>query len=334
MTLPQNVAALLDELEGRPRLLLQVPLKPVQGHRFQPTGFPDLGAAVYRAPDGTEMLLVESPQSVANRLEAVAWDAARGDLVPPLTGLPYVRVRLLSKGDKEIGITTSILEAHRLNSPYIMGAREGWAETLRAEAMLPPRKARGSEGEEEGGPGVIDLRAVARAIFRYDPNTLLHGVFLEKLDGRVRLQRTLSGFIEARGVQVAASGGVKFDRVAPSGDTAKGFGNVPFHRTEYVAEAISAYFNLDLAQLRAYGLPPEGYRLLVLLALWKVQRFLEAGLRLRTACDLVTAGEPVVEPRAPLLTGDELEAVLPEAVAACRRWFADPPVTELTYLLG
>ena len=35
-------------LANEPRLLLEVPLKPLQGSRFQPTGFPDLGAATYR----------------------------------------------------------------------------------------------------------------------------------------------------------------------------------------------------------------------------------------------------------------------------------------------
>ena len=51
------------------RVLLEADLVPMQGQRFQPTGFADLGAAVYTLPDGTRMLLVESAQSMANRLE-------------------------------------------------------------------------------------------------------------------------------------------------------------------------------------------------------------------------------------------------------------------------
>ena len=58
----------LDKLKDQPRLLLQAKLKPVQGSRFQPTGFPDLGAATFDGPDGAKMLLVESAQSMANRL--------------------------------------------------------------------------------------------------------------------------------------------------------------------------------------------------------------------------------------------------------------------------
>ena len=58
---------------------------------------------------------------------------------------------------------------------------------------------------------------------------------------------------------------------------AEGFGNVPFHRTEYTAKRITAYFNLDLAQLRAYGLGESAERFLITLALWKVRKFLETG---------------------------------------------------------
>src|SRR4051794_26749783 len=104
------------DLPAAPRLLLQAKLEVVQGSRFQPTGFPDVGAAVYRLPKSDkEQLLVESAQSVANRLEAAVWDEAENDLVAPLKGLSYVRIK---GGDGEI-LTTSIQEAHRLNSAYI-----------------------------------------------------------------------------------------------------------------------------------------------------------------------------------------------------------------------
>ena len=67
-------------LEDKPRILIEAMLKPVAGTRIQPTGFPDLGPATYEAPDGNggtvSTLLVESAQSMANRLEAVCWDDA------------------------------------------------------------------------------------------------------------------------------------------------------------------------------------------------------------------------------------------------------------------
>lgn len=71
-------------LATAPRLLVEAKLKPLQGTRFQPTGFPNLGAATYDGPDGSRMLLVESAQSMANRLEAVCWDSVDDDWVRPL----------------------------------------------------------------------------------------------------------------------------------------------------------------------------------------------------------------------------------------------------------
>ena len=41
----------MQQLDGEPRLLMEARLQPAQGTRFQPTGFPDLGAAVYDTPN-------------------------------------------------------------------------------------------------------------------------------------------------------------------------------------------------------------------------------------------------------------------------------------------
>lgn len=259
-------------LANAPRLLMECELKPLQGDRFQPTGFADLGPARYTRPDGTEMLLLESAQSVANRLETAIWDDAADDLISELKGLPYIVVK-----EGKRNLTNSILEAHRINSPYILeGTDKSVFNQLKKDAA-----------GLENGP--VRLRDLARIVFKYDPNAVLHGVFLAKSDlagGRLRMTRLLSGFIEAQGVAPAESGGVKNDRVDPSGDTSKGFGNVPFHRSEFVADSVRAYFNLDLALLRGYGLHDAANRLLIALALLKIRRFLTAGLRLRTACDL------------------------------------------------
>ncbi len=309
-------------LKDEPRLLLEANLKPLQGERFQPTGFPDLGAGRFTLPDGTEMLKVESEQSVANRMELVCWDDPAGDLITCLRGLPYIKVLTTQKQM----FTTSILEAHRLNSPYILeSADTSFYDQLQRETSV-----------DDGGP--VNIAGLAKVVFKYDANAVLHGVFIAKSSlagGRLRLTRALTGFIEACNVRVAESGGVKNDRVNPSGDTAQGFGNVPFHRTEFSAEKITAYFNLDLALLRGYGLPAEALDLLTALALYKLQRFLTSGLRLRTACDLGLHGSlRVTQPDGytpPAL--DDLEAALPSLIQACalKKLFAIPPVTEVEY---
>jgi CRISPR-associated protein Csb1 len=260
-------------LTHTPRLLIEARLKPLQGTRFQPTGFPEIGAAQYEGPDGTPMLLLESAQSVANRMEEVCWDKVADDWIPPLRGLSVIKV--LDKGGKPL--TNSVLESHRINSPYILeGQDKTILENLERELAE----------EKESAP---DIRKLARVLLRLDVNALLHGVFLakEKLaGGRYRLPRALSGFIEAREIKVAASGGVKKDQVNPSGETSKGFGHVPFSREEFVSPDIRAYFNLDLAQLRGYSLSASVSTLLVALSVFKILMFLQDGLRLRSACDL------------------------------------------------
>lgn len=147
--------------------------------------------------------------------------------------------------------------------------------------------------------GPVDIRKLAHVLLSLDTNALLHGVFLAKADlagGRLRLPRALSAFIEAEDVREAQSGGVKNDQVNPSGDTARGFGNVPFARSEFTAPRIRAYFNIDLAQIRGYGLGQDATTLLTALALFKIRAFLEDGLRLRTACDLECESLRVTRP--------------------------------------
>ena len=309
----------LSALASQPRLLLEVPLKPLQGSRFQPTGFPDLGAATYEH-NQVSMLLVESAQSMANRLEAVCWDEAADDLVTPLRGLPYVKVVSASKI-----ATNSILESHRINSPYILeGTDKSFFDKLKVElgAMTTGR---------------VDLKLLATVLLKYDANALVHGVFLAKKElagGRLRLPRMLSAFIEAEEVSVVASGGVKKDEVDPSGDTKKGFGHVPFHREEFTATKITAFFNIDLAQLRGYGLSKEAETLLTALSLYKIQKVLRDGLRLRTACDLEPSGAVVIkrpETGFTLPSIAELEKELPVLIKAASASFASPVVTEVKY---
>ena len=302
-------------LAHEPRLLLEATLRPIQGTRFQPTGFPNLGHAVYESPNGTgQTVLVESAQSMANRLETVCWDEVQDDWVEPLQGLPVVRV-VDKEGDP---LTNSVLEAHRINSEYIARA-EGF-EFIRDRI-----------GFEKGK--TFDARKqLAPALLEFDINSLIHGVFLEEIAGVIRLPRALSAFVEAAGATVATSGGVKLNRVDPT--LKGGDGNVPFARDEWTAERITAYFNLDLRQIRAYGLGGDTERLLVLLALFKIRKFLAEGLRFRTACDLDVVDVTVTRPSGfslPALAAIEAEIPgLVEKIGAAGL-FGDTRVLTVTY---
>lgn len=318
----------LSRLQNEPRLLLEVDLKPVQGSRFQPTGFPDLGAATYELSDGTAMLLVESPQSMANRLEEVCWDEENQTLVSPLNGLPYIAI--YDKAGKFL--SSSLLEAHRVNSPYILESTDRtFIEQLIKELGVIEK-------------GRINFQILAKTLAKYDLNCLLHGLFLAKKEiagGRFKLPRALSAFIEARDASIAPSGGVKRDDLDPKGElgekssgrpSEKGFGHVPFHREEYTGK-ITAYFNLDLAQVRGYRLGVDLERLLIALALFKIRSFLKTGLRLRTACDLVMDGViRVTRPDNLNLPGlEDLGKALPSLITANQALFADPRITRVTY---
>jgi CRISPR-associated protein Csb1 len=259
------------------RTVLEVDLTPVAGQRFQPTGFPDLGPAEFDSADGSKSLLVESAQSMANRLEATTWDEARSDQVEELAVLPYVRI-VNPAGNF---LSSSRLEAHRLASAYVMKGTVGGVD---GEDWMKARL-----GLEAGKP--LDYRAVARACFALDPVSLVHGVFFArgKWPWQPKIARAVTSFVEAYRAVPAVSGGVKRDMVineAKEGATTEGYGMVPYHRIEYTAGAITAYFVIDHAQFQSYGLTEPATALLDALAEFEIGSLLDGGLRLRTACDL------------------------------------------------
>jgi CRISPR-associated protein Csb1 len=307
-----------NELKNCQRVLIEADLKPIQGERFQPTGFPELGAATYTLPDGTDMLLLESAQSMANRLEAVCWDEQKKDLVELLKGMPYIKV--MYEGEM---LTNSILESHRLNSPYILKSTDQTFMNVLKDELKTEKD------------GAIDWASIAKFVFKYDPNSLIHGVFFANKEiskGRIKLTRLLSSFIEAKNIRQVESGGVKLDRVNPKANTNEGFGHVPYARTEYVADSITAYFNLDLTLLHSYHLGEVANDFLIALSLWKILHFLEFGLRLRTSCDLTCSSVRVNMPEKFIMpTTVELEAEIKSLISKIDV-FIKPAITEVTFV--
>jgi CRISPR-associated protein Csb1 len=254
-----------------------------------------------------------------------------------LIGLSHIRVKR-----KGIFLTDTILEPHRINSPYVLTSSD---RTFLEPFLNTLREKLGPETIDKN-EGLIDRKGLAEVLLQYDIGSLLHGTFISndkvKLQasdkksstlagGRLRVARSLSAFIEAEGVRIAASGGVKNDHVNPSGVTKDGFGNVPFARDEFTAEKITLYVNIDLAQIRGYGLGADVERLLILLALYKIRALLDGSLRLRTACDF-TAPEGEIVARRPsgfvLPPQKVLLDALKPAIAACK---AKMTVTEVSF---
>lgn len=274
----------LAPLDSSSRLLIETKLAVARGTggRFQPTGFPDLGPALYRgivtsrkrnndlpradtdADTSIDMLLVESVQSMANRLEEVclAGDGYNADC----TGIPYVRVQDGLRNNTFL--TSSVREPHRLASPYVLGAqyngndyRENLSTALQATKARP-----------------VHIWEMVPTIFDRDPGCVLHGVFLEEIDGRIRLPRLVSGHIEAAAPNLVNYGGVYRGEV-----TAKD--NIPYPRQEFTSPTIAASFVFHCATLNGYNLDEPKRRFLQAWALYKIDRFLNAHLRLRTACE-------------------------------------------------
>ena len=325
----------LSQLADTNRLLFAIPLTPLQGSRFQPTGFPSLGAATFQTSQGAS-LLVESAQSMANHLELTLWDPASNDLKEEFNGISHVRIIRNGKF-----LTDTVLEAHRINSPYLFASSD--------RAFLDPflNTLRDEIGKDtvDKNEGLVNRHGLARTLFRYDCGSLIHGCFLSNkvklkpgtgkavalVGGRLRVTRALSAFIEADNAQVAPSGGVKNDHVNPSGVAEEGFANVPFARDEYTAASITLYANLDLAQIRGYGLGQSAENLLILLSLYKLRALTYDGLRLRTACDLQVAEEEIraTRPEGWLLPGiDKLQKAVKIAIYECKEHMK---VTEVAF---
>lgn len=308
----------LDALQNVPRLLMEADLWPASGSTFQPTGFADLGAAEFRLPKSrTPMLLVESAQSIANRLEKTCLDGEGPGLDPVLSGLPYVEAELEGAGPSVC--TSSLVEAHRIGSPYFLLNKEFQSKLVAGMAYHPKQP--------------LDWKKIYATLFKYDPNSLIHGVFLSLLPGgRVRAPRAVTGFIEAYNIERVVSGGVKNSAVDPTGSKqvvgekpgeAGVYSNVPYARVEYVAEKITAYFNLDLALIRGYGLGDAATALLINLALLKVRRFLDTNLRLRTRCDLLLRDVTSTTPKNFVLSAEaDLLAAVQSGIQACASQFA------------
>lgn len=199
----------LTPLDTASRLLVEATLHvaPGSGGRFQPTGFPDLGPALYKGvrpasnrenatheTETVDMLLVESVQSMANRLEEVCLHGE--DYNTDCQGIPYVRVLDGHRGNTFL--TSSVREPHRLGSPYVLGKKPAWTDYKREfERSLNANKNR-----------PVHVWKMAPEIFTRDPGCVLHGVFLDDIDGRIRLPRLVSGYIEASSPNQANSGGV------------------------------------------------------------------------------------------------------------------------------
>ena len=304
---------LVDDFLEQDRVLINADLQLANGSFFQPTGFPDIGACIYTDGKGKRRCLVESEQSMANRLEAVCMKAP-GVWREPFAGkLPVVRVK--SKGGSLLA--TNLTEPHRVASSYVLegdvNGRKGTTLQGKIEKLLGiDGKTWPLEGRER----------LTQAVFALDPAAILHGFqFMQWQVVGLRAARLLHARLEATLANNDGADGevhyglVKVDGIEPgrSAEQQSNKGQSLAAKARYVPESIQATFEIDVLALRerslvsvADGSSADGdsgnqdaRRFLLALALWKIHRFLTnapafdartgdtvGSLRLRADCSL------------------------------------------------
>lgn len=301
---------LVDAVMEQDRVLINADLQLANGSFFQPTGFPDIGACVYTDGCGQRRCLVESEQSMANRLEAVCMKAP-GIWREPFAGkLPVVRV----KNKKGSLLATNLTEPHRVASSYVLqGVVNGKNGTTLQEKFEQHLGIDGKTWPLDG------REKLTQAVFALDPAAILHGFqFMQWEAVGLRAARLLHARLEATLSDADGEvhyGLVKVDGIEPEASAAKrsNKGQSLAAKVRYVPDSIQATFEIDVLALRERRLVSgtggevadcdsvnEGAcRFLLALALWKVHAFLtnapafdartgdtSGALRLRSDCSL------------------------------------------------
>jgi len=292
-----SLTAILSDTT-RHRITLKANLMPVAGDRFQPAGFPEIGHVIYRAPrpnrSSEDVCIVDSAASMANHLETVCLAGPFSlDLHENLAGLPYLAC-LTDESDgnghkkPDRLVVTSLSEGHRLASSYFLSEKAVVIANGKPTADTFISKLKAEFGLEDLGtkthPLPDDWWKVFTTIFRYDPNSLVHGILFPSLG--IKIPRVLTAHLEAFGASRVGSSGVKFDKL---GKTTSG--QPIFAVDEETASEIRATFILDLSLIRSFGrgyngLNPAQKEFLLAFSLWKIGQLLAAPFRFRSNCDL------------------------------------------------
>jgi len=334
LTIPE----LLESSTGPACLIIKAQFEPLgEQDRFQPAGFPEMGHVIYDAPRADQhgnpttpvkVCIVDSAASMANHLEALCFtNPTAGVLHPDLASLPYVRcvtdrnyrtedgtIVLDPQDPHNRAVVSTLTEGHRLASDYFLDAR------LNGQVFRSILR---------NNFGIVEVKkdktyfitpeswwTIYGTIFRYDPNSLVHGVLFAK--EQIKISRLLTAHLEAFGATRVGSAGVKFDRL---GKTTSG--QPIFSKDEETAQRIEATFLVDLGLLRSYGHLGDGLndtqkRLLLELALWKIQRMLSTPFRFRSGCHLrCVSRRYLIEDGSTQLDPEALGSNLQAAIQAC-----------------
>jgi len=291
---------LLDQLYSHERVSIRAELA-LEGARFlQPTSFPDIGFCIYRDKDGDNWCLVESEQSMANRLESVCMRSP-GVWVDDFNQLPVIVV----KNEQGKLLATNLTEPHRIASSYILESKitnssKSFKECFEKKIELL-----------NGKVWPLDKRPkLEQLVFALDPAALLHGFqFVEWGVVGLRQTRLLHARLEATLAPEpeVSYGMVKLDQIEPgeSSQEKTNMGQSISVKGRIIPEKIIAMFDIDVLGIRNLSLDDDNHsKFLFALALWKIGAFLsgkpsfdprnratDSSLRLRTDCYLSCNGK-------------------------------------------
>lgn len=272
------------------RLVVLATLAPIAGKtRFQPAGFPEIGHVIYSTPDNQKVCIVDSPASMANHLETVCVQGFDLSLVEELSGLPYVEC-VTGERKSELVVTT-FSEGHRLASDYFLEGNRILNDSIEERKfgeVLRNDEFKLRDLKKKTHPLPAQWWNVFNAIFRYDPNSLVHGILFPAMG--IKLARVLTASLDAFGADRVATSGVKFDKLGHTNS-----GQPIFAKDEETASEIRATFTIDLALIRSFGRGNDGLgnsqkELVLGFALWKIGKLLGSSFRYRSECDLELTG--------------------------------------------
>ena len=286
---------LVAKLLGQDRVLISAELHLANGSFFQPTGFPDIGACIYTDGAGHRRCLVESEQSMANRLEAVCMKAPGVWREPLARKLPVIRV----EDKKNRLLATNLTEPHRVASSYVLESTINGEKPAKNDRTTLEGKLKDHLGIDGKTWPLDDREKLTQSVFALDPAAILHGFqFMQWETVGLRAARLLHARLEATVADVDGEvhyGLVKVDGIEPESSATKksNKGQSIAHKQRYVPvpKSIQATFEIDVLALRERSLVPvadadcadEGssnraaQRFLLALALWKIHRFLTNG---------------------------------------------------------
>jgi CRISPR-associated protein Csb1 len=229
---------------------------------------------------------------MANHLETVCVQGFDLSLVDELDGLPYVKC-IIGQNRDEL-VATSLSEGHRLASYYFLNGNRVINNTIEEKKfgeVLLADDFRLRNLAKKTHPLPAQWWNVFSAIFRYDPNSLVHGILFPAMG--IKLPRVLTATLDAFGADRIATSGVKFDKISKKDP--KNPGQAIFSKDEESASEIRATFTIDLSLIRSFGRGNEGLndaqkQLILGFALWKIKKLIGSSFRFRSECDLELTG--------------------------------------------